>query len=1060
MVAWARPFARRRNRVLLVVLAAVLGTRIALPHVIRRVAVDQADKALVGRIELDDVDLSLLTGGITLHGLRVFANEAAPATGRMSSTDATPPSDTEAAAPIAGEGAPGAAPVFSATRLAVRFGFVALLHRIVEVQRFELDGFAVSLDRAKSGVLIVPAPAPAPEPPPAPKPDDSPGWGVLIRHVALHDGRIGFRDFAVGEPPQRIEGVLPSLEAGNLALLITQGGVEPGTIALDAGIEDGALHLDVSIESRAAGPAYESHLVLTNLPIARGRVYIPRVGWSDLGGRLDLDLVHRFESQGAHTVRGTVALRDVAVRVKDLDEPALAWSGLGIELAAVDLAAQHAEIAAVTLAGARIVTRPAGPEPLPVLRGLVEAAAAGSAAVVEPPSSASAPPSPSASPSAVASPSTPEPPSASAPLAPAIAPSTITAAAPAATPPTAATAPAPGGATARPWTWTLGTVAVRDARVHVLGGDGALDVGVEAEVAHLASAADTHTRVQLTLAPSSGGTIAISGDLTVQPIGFDGTLRVDGLALAPLTQPIATARTRLLRNGVATLALDLAAGATPKAPPNGMRVAGTIGLSDLEVASEDPKPFALRWKDLAIELRELTAPGVLARGADARPGPIGVALGRLALTRPELVATRTEAGIALPAALVGGTAPAATPATTPAATAPAALDVQVRIDTATIEKMRVAFSDESIRPFYRSSLDPIDFRCSDLRWPGPFAKDLRLVAKGMDGATFKVTGNVSPSGSHLVATLDGLPLAPLNPYAAASGYGVAGGRVHLDSDVRLAPGSYKAASKLVLHELEVTGGEGDSLFTSQFGMPLSLALSLMTDLEGNIVLDLPIAGDAKGMKMDLGTLVGNALARAILNAVTSPLKLVGVVAHLGEKPASLTPPPLAFEPGRDILAAGEEQKLEQVGRLLAAAPGLRLHLRGEAGDEDRRWLQEQALRVTLERESGLVGSLRHLGERGARNAALAVLSARATGTSATIPDEHKAWFEAQVAAQPVADETLRALAAARAERTRSQLGSRQGIAADRLLVDEVTPADLAARPAVVIGLGGPAPRGT
>jgi hypothetical protein len=999
---------RRRNRWLLALLTVVIAVRVALPYVVRRVAVSQADAALVGRIELDDVDLSLLTGGITLHGLRVFATEAAPA-GSAPPDAAHAPADAAhaptAAPASAGEGLPGSAPVFSATRLSVQLGYLALLHKIVQVQRFELQGFAVSLDRAKDGVLVVPAPAPAPASPDEPKQDGGSGWGVLIQRVALRDGRIGFRDFAVGDPPQHIAGTLPTLDAGNLALLITQSGVEPGKVTLDAAIEDGTMHLEARLESLAAGPAYESHLLLTNLPIAHARVYIPKVGWSDLAGRLDLDVVHRFESRGAHTLRGTVGLRDVAVHVKDLDDPALAWTALGIEIAGVDLVEQKAEIAAVTLAGARIVTSPAGPEPLPVLRGLVRAAQNGAA----------------------------EP----------------TVAAP-----------------AKPWTWTVGTVALTDAHVRAIGGDGPLDVGIEAHLANLASAASTHTTANLSLAPATGGSIALAGDLTVQPIGFDGTLRVDGLVLAPLTQPVATAHTRLLKNGVATMALEIAAGATAKAPQDGARIVGRIGVADLEVASDDPKPFALRWKDLALELREVTAPGVLASGAGAKPGPIGVALTRFTLVRPEIVATRTEHGIALPAAPGAGVAPSPAPTPPPAGarataapvgSATPALDVQVRIDAVAIQKMRVAFSDEAVRPFYRSTLDPVDFTCTDLRWPGPFAKDVQLVAKGLNGATCKVTGNLAPAGSRLQVTLQDLPLAPFNPYATASGYGIAGGTARLDSKINLTPGSYKTTSKLVLHELQVTGGEGDALFASQFGMPLSLALSLMTNLEGNIILDLPITGDAQGMKTGLGTLVGNALARAILNAVTSPLKLIGAVARLGEKPASLTPSPIIFQSGRDSFATGEDTKLEQLGNLLAAAPGLTLHLRGQTSDEDRRWLQEQTLRAKLERESGVIGSIRHIGERGARSSVLEVLEARAHGKPAEIPAEHQAWFEAQVAAQSVPDAALQELAAARARNTSARLERTQGIAADRVLLDEVTPQDLAAQPGVAVGLGSPPP---
>ncbi|MGH9888763.1 MAG: hypothetical protein ACREBE_24740, partial [bacterium] len=72
----ARALRRPRNRVLLGIFALLVVVRIALPYVLRSVIVSQADAALVGRIALADIDLSLIRGGVTLRGLAVYAEEA------------------------------------------------------------------------------------------------------------------------------------------------------------------------------------------------------------------------------------------------------------------------------------------------------------------------------------------------------------------------------------------------------------------------------------------------------------------------------------------------------------------------------------------------------------------------------------------------------------------------------------------------------------------------------------------------------------------------------------------------------------------------------------------------------------------------------------------------------------------------------------------------------------------------------------------------------------------------------------------------------------------------
>ncbi len=1132
---FARLLGGRRRRILLALAVLLIAFRAALPEIVRRVAIRQADQALAGRIELDDVDLALVTGGITLHGLRVFANEsaAAPVAGEKSpparhagSEDAPPsreaagadaPADrnagvTHADAPAPEREAAGTAPVFSATRLSVDLGLLALFRKTIEVQEIDLDGFAVAVDRTKSGTVVLPRPvATDAEPPPQ---AEGSGWGVLVQRVTLRDGHVGVRDFAVGDPPQRIDVQIPTIDAANLALQITDRGPEPGKMALDAELEDGGLHVDATIESLAAGPAVETHVVVTSLPIGDARLYVPHVGWSDLAGRLDADLVHRFESQGAHTLRGTVGLRDLAVRVPGLDDPALSWRALTVDVGAIDLVKQHADVDAVTLAGLRVVAAPAGPDPLPVLRGLL-AAAKPDVARAAPPAGAS---TGAASVGAVRqSTSSPTEADAAASGAPPRAPDradarpsdTAPAPTPAAQPSDADRSPAAGAAPAaaaaapaaaggttpvKPWSWTVGKVVLDDAVVKTLGGDAPLEVAMHADVERLASAPDTHTALHLSIAPSSGGTLALDGDAVLQPIAFDGTLRLDGLALAPLTSPVATARTRLLRDGRASAELTIAVGATAKAPDHGARVAGHVSVDDLEVAGDDPKAFALRWKELAIVLRDVSAPGLLASDPAAGTGPIAAALASVTLTRPEIVATRTDRGIALPDAIAAaetpraadtsgrpapadaessataaqpaaGVAPpaqssaAASPAP-PAGAAPAAppLDVQVRVDRLAVRQLSVSVTDKAVQPFYRSTLDPVDLTATDVRWPGPFARDVKLVAKGLDGATFVLTGDVAPAGSRLTAKLDRLPLAPFNPYAAASGYAIGGGTAHFESRLELRGNGYDSTSKLVLNKLDVRGSEGESLFAAQFGMPLSLALSLLTDLQGNIVLELPIAGDEAGMHVAFGTIIANALSRAILHAVTSPLKLIGAVASIGDKPASLVPPPIVFAPGRDVLAPGEAEKLAQLGKLLAAAPGLKLHLRGETSKEDRRWLKEQALRAKLESERGVMGTLRHITERGERAAVLEVLTARADGKAAAVPEEHAQWFEEQVDAQQVPDAVLHQLAATRAATLQADLERDHGIAKGRVLLDATEADDLDARPVVAIGLGAEAAR--
>jgi hypothetical protein len=321
-----RALTRPRNLALLAVFVVLVGLRLGLPYVLRWQLVEQADAALVGRVDLADLDLSLLRGGVTLHGVAVHAREL-PATG---------------AAPES--------PVFEARRLWAQISGLALLGRTLEIEELELDGFAVRIERTRDGlVLRVPvAAAPSGEPQPVPVEEPPSAWFFAAGSVALRDGRLALIDHTVGEPAQELALNVRDLSAPDLAFAIDPAGGERSQQAPQraqraegersqqasqraqraegersqpgrARIGEGSLGLDASVEQRREGPSVVSRLRLVNLPVGDARPYLAMFGWRGLAARLDAELEHRFASGGAHELAGRVALSDVAVEVPGLE---------------------------------------------------------------------------------------------------------------------------------------------------------------------------------------------------------------------------------------------------------------------------------------------------------------------------------------------------------------------------------------------------------------------------------------------------------------------------------------------------------------------------------------------------------------------------------------------------------------------------------------------------------------------------------------------------------------------------------------------------------------------
>jgi hypothetical protein len=981
----AQALRRPRNLVLLGVALLLAGLRIGLPYALRPLLVEQADEALVGRIEVGDLGLSLIRGGVTLRDVAVHADELPPV--------AAP--GAEAAPPAAG--APED-PVFRAGMIRARISWLDLFRKQVTVEEFELRDYALNLDRAREGGLVLPKPTPGEEKRKEPTP---PTWSVLAEQVQLAQGKVRFRDFAVGEEPSVIELALDNITARDLPIVVVGEGREPGRLLLDARVEGGSLLVDSAVSSRAAGPAVETKLVAKNLPIRNVRLYLPERGWTDLRGRLDTDLVHRFVSGGEHRIQGTVALENLQVQVPESQRPVLSWKRLTVEARDVDLVARRAELSKVELAGARLVVNPSAP--FPVLVAMRRQREAELAAVSAAPPAAAKPP--------------------------------------------------------EPWSWKIARVAVKDSHALVLGKAEPLDIGIEAKVGELASGPPRRT--PLTLALNAGaGTLSFDGGFSAEPVALAGKLEWSKLDLPLLLEPLAVAPAKLVRKGESSGALDVALsqlpGGSSAAGPGNLRVAGRVGFDRLAIEGDDPKQFAVGCDALELAIREAIVPGVLAPAGSARE-PIRVKLDRAKLARPLVRLTRTSSGIVVPELAnepSGGVQKASATEAAPAAPTP----VEVEVAQAKIERAHVEVVDRAVKPFYRGVLDPIDLDAKGVRWPEGSADSVDLRAKGLDGAVFEATGRLVPGSAALEATLTRLPLSPFNPYAGMRGYTVGSGSASLTTTVKeKKPGTYSTRNKLVLHQLELRGEKGEGLFLKRFGVPLSVGLALMRDVQGDIALKVPVAFGGAGTNLGLGTALGNALAGAIVNALASPLKLVSVVAAAGGRVESITPQPIVFQAGRSELVDGEAPRIEQLAALLGRAPSLHLRLQGVTVAADARWLAEQALRSKLESEQGLAG-LRHLGERGARNAALEVLRARGEGRESEIPAEHRAWFEAQVTAQAVDPGALTRLALARAGTIEAMLEKDQGVDASRLSVESAESTSEDAQPSVVIGFGAGEPR--
>jgi hypothetical protein len=508
---------------------------------------------------------------------------------------------------------------------------------------------------------------------------------------------------------------------------------------------------------------------------------------------------------------------------------------------------------------------------------------------------------------------------------------------------------------------------------------------------------------------ATGGRVGIDGVLAAAAGGIDGRVDLDAVALPPLLgtllAPIRTTDGRLS----GTLAMS--------GPPL-VATGGTIVLDrfDTVVPREDG------GADPAVAVDHLEAEVVRLTLA-----PPAVHLREVRLLWPYLVVRRDPEGL-YPVRFL------------PHSDGDGAGAASLVVDRIHVEHGGVFFEDRVVDPHYSGSLAETRAEMTGVRAPEVVIEHASLETLVNELAPLSATGHVD-GVVEITAKLRRLPLPPLNPYLAPPlGYRAVQGGAGIETTIRVDHGVLDAGTSLVLANLSVERASGADLIDTLVGVPTTLAIALMKDLDGRLHLDLPLSGTPWAPDFSLSDLVLASLKSAVLGALASPLKLVGALfTSDGGKVRELHVDPIAFEAGRDEPSRLGARQVDRLAVLLGQRPALVVALHGRSGPEDADALRDLAI-------------VPRLGTSADERALVRFLSAGAGVSASPAPDltaEQQRRLEALRRDTPVPEDRLASLARARAARVQTLLGER-GLPVARVALAE--PA-LDGPPAVDVDLG-------
>jgi hypothetical protein len=225
---------------------------------------------------------------------------------------------------------------------------------------------------------------------------------------------------------------------------------------------------------------------------------------------------------------------------------------------------------------------------------------------------------------------------------------------------------------------------------------------------------------------------------------------------------------------------------------------------------------------------------------------------------------------------------------------------------------------------------------------------------GSDGA-LDMRGDLSGLGeslrADLVAELRDFSLSTANPYAdSLTSWTVQRGKLqakihyHVEGD-RITAEHDLAFNKLAVRKSTASSDEAKR----KIGVPLGLAVALLTDSNGNIDFSLPITGSLSDRSFDWGEAIWSGVKQVLAKVLLSPFSAIGrLFKGSDDSVDKLEIDPVTFAPGSAVIAPSTEAQLIKLADFLRRSPHIKLTLAPVVTAADLASLKEQEVAARVE----------------------------------------------------------------------------------------------------------------
>jgi uncharacterized protein involved in outer membrane biogenesis len=233
------------------------------------------------------------------------------------------------------------------------------------------------------------------------------------------------------------------------------------------------------------------------------------------------------------------------------------------------------------------------------------------------------------------------------------------------------------------------------------------------------------------------------------------------------------------------------------------------------------------------------------------------------------------------------------------------------------------FTDRNISPNYSATM--LNLKGSVTGLSSKEITRARMDLKGNlgYGSPIEISGTVNPLIKDFFADIKvsfkDIEMSSTSPYTARYlGYPITKGKLHFDVSYRIDHKKLTAENKLFFDQLTF----GDKVESPDaITAPVTLAVSLLTDRQGQINLDIPITGSLDDPEFRILPIIWQIITNLITRAVTSPFSLLSSLTGGGDEMSFVE-----FAFGSAELSGDEQRKIIALAKALYDRPNLKLEI--------------------------------------------------------------------------------------------------------------------------------------